>query len=234
MGVWRAASGLLTESIPIMKKILRLFLFLSALGWGATAHALTFTFSPTPSDLGDLDHHNATTWGIATAGIPANQVITGAKLKIKRLWDWKVEPNDTLFIRLLDTAAIGVKTFVDNTSDTVISDYFSGQGILLTTWTDPIGGYNGAFATNFTYTFSASQLATLITYANNATLPGKAAFGFGFDPDCHYYNDGITFEITTAPVVTVPDSGSAVLLLGSGLLAIAVIRRRLTAPPDQR
>ena len=22
-------------------------------------------------------------------------------------------------------------------------------------------------------------------------------FGFGIDPDCHYYNDGITFNITT-------------------------------------
>lgn len=212
-----------------MKKILRLFLLLPGFGFVATAHALTFTFSPTPSDLGDLDHHNATTWGIATAGIPAGQVITGAKLKINKLWDWQVESNDALFIRLLDTAAVGVKTFVDNTNDNVISDFFSGQGILLTKWSDPIGGFDGRFATNFSYTFSASQLATLITYANNATLPGKAAFGFGFDPDCHYYNDGVTFEITTAPVPgagTVPDAGATAALLGGGLLAVGALRHR--------
>lgn len=205
-----------------MKKLASLFLLLLV---PYSAHALTFTFSPTPGDLGDFDHHTATTWGISNINIPAGQVITGATLKITHIWDWQVE-NDKLFIHLLDSPATGVTNFADNTNDNVISDYFSGQGVLLTTWTDPYGGSNGAHAIDFTYTFTASQLTSLSSYINNATPANKAVFGLGFDADCHYYNDGVSFEITTAPQ-SVPDSGASAMLLGVGLLTLGLVRRRL-------
>lgn len=74
---------------------------------------------------------------------------------------------------------------------------------------------------NYTYTFSSTQLTTLATYIG---LGGDIALGF--DADCHYYNNGLTFEYTTAPAVPEPAS---ILLLGSGLLAAGWLRRRKCA-----
>lgn len=185
----------------------------------ASLSAATFTFTPNPADLNDLDHHHATTWGINWNAVPAGHTITGAKLTIKQIWDWKVE-NDALFIRLLDDPKSGVRTYADNTNDNVISDYFSGQGQHLLTWSDPNGGNNGANATNLVYNFTATNLLTLSSYLADPTALNRVAFGFAFDPDCHYYNNGVEFEITTT-ASSVPDAGSSVVLLGTVLLGLA-------------
>ena len=189
------------------------FLLAAAAVLAGITSATAVTFTPNPSDLGDLDHHNATKWGINWA-VPAGETISGAKLTIKNIWDWKVE-NDKLFIHLLDDPTLGVTSIVDNTADDVISDYFSGQGVLLTTWTDPYGGYARNF--DLVYTFSAANLVTLNNYLTDWNPAGTGDFGFGFDPDCHYYNGGITFEITTKRV---PDNGSTILLMSLGLLGL--------------
>jgi hypothetical protein len=198
----------------------------TVLAGAISASAIVFT--PTPGDLGDLDHHNATTWGI-TWSVPAGETITGAKLTIKNIWDWQVE-NDKLFIHLLDDPKSGVNYIVDNTADNVISDYFSGQGVLLTSWTDPYGGAPRNF--DLVYTFTSANLTTLRNYLADANPYGTGDFGFGLDPDCHYYNNGVTFEITTTKT-RVPDNGSTVFLMSLGLLGLAVFGARkatLAAP----
>ncbi|MFA7485981.1 MAG: PEP-CTERM sorting domain-containing protein, partial [Phycisphaerae bacterium] len=60
-------------------------------------------------------------------------------------------------------------------------------------------------------------LDVLTEYINTPPSSSRRAnFGFGIDPDCHYYNDGIKFVITT----TVVPEPATIGLLGLGLLLI--------------
>jgi hypothetical protein len=50
--------------------------------------------------------------------------ISSATIYIENIWDWKVE-KDKLFINLLDNPKVDVRNYLDNTSDTVLSNYFT-------------------------------------------------------------------------------------------------------------
>lgn len=173
------------------------------------ASAGTYTFTPTNNtDLGDLDHYYAYSWGI-TSNIPQGEVITGATLTIKNIYDWQKE-DDILYVNLLDNPASGVKSFYDNQAS---GNYFAGQGVAVGTWSDPVGGHS----TNTDLTFDLGKLGLLNTL-NQYAADGK--FGFGFDPDCHYFNDGVKLTVTTAAV---PEPASMATLAVGGL---ALLRRR--------
>jgi hypothetical protein len=47
---------------------------------------------------------------------------------------------------------------------------------------------------------------------------------FGFDPDCHFWNDGIVFSFTTKPTAT-PEP-TTMVLLGTGLAGLYYNRKR--------
>lgn len=210
-----------------MKKILGL------LAVGAVTHSsYGIPFTPSPADLGDLDHHFAYSWGI-TWTLPAGQQIVSAQLRFTQIYDWKVEP-DALYIHLLDKAKTGVFTWQENPND-VLADWFTGSTVNLTsvgqgagltsvghipigTWSDSQGqDGSGTHAKDVTIQLNASQIATLTTYIQN-----DGRFGFGFDPDCHYFNNGVTFEIITS----VPDSGTTLLLFSLGLSCLVAVRRK--------
>lgn len=175
------------------------------LGMLPTAFGATKTFTPTPADLGDLAHAYYYTWGINWV-VPSGKRIKEATLTIKNINNWTWEDEDRLFIHLLDNPTKGVKQYTDNQKG---GDNFEGQGVVVATYTDK----NESKAETLTYKFSSlGLLDTLKKYSKD----GK--FGFGFDPDCHYTNSGITFSIETepdTPVPTVPEPSSIIGLIGT-------------------
>jgi hypothetical protein len=135
----------------------------------------------------------------------------------------------------------GVKTYntklFTGTDNQGGGDKFNGIGTKITpVWSDPddnrsdndlvydfahLGGYvdtDGDIVNG-----TVSILAILEQYMRNGDN-----FALGFDPDCHYYNDKVTFIVTTE-TTSAPEPGT-LLLLGAGVSALAAIgwRRRRT------
>jgi hypothetical protein len=174
----------------------------------SAADITSVVLEPSDKDLEDLDHFYAYSWGIKQS-IPQGQILTGAKLKIKNIWDWTKE-DDILNITLLDKPSVGIKRFYDDQGG---GDYFAGKGVKVGSWSDPVGGYSR----NVNLEFDFEKLGLL---DDLETAMADGVFGFGFDPDCHYYNDGVSLHLSYAPV---PEPGTFIAL---GLGGLAFLKRR--------
>lgn len=190
-----------------------------------SASAGTYFFTPTPRpDIWDLDHYNYFRWGINWN--QTNEVIVEAVLSFRNIWDWIVEPGDSLYTHLLDDPRNIHGTRMDGWISTSYDyqgngDAFLGQGFKLDTWSDPYGGR----PRNFDLTYRFSEINGALDALNAYAADGY--FGFGFDPDCHYFNDGISITITTAerPKEAIPEPAT-LGLFGLGAAGIAALRRR--------
>jgi hypothetical protein len=200
----------------------------------AEAVLTTLSYSPNPVDLNDLDHHMLYTWRLDN--LPTESV-TAASITLTNIGNWDANANK-LFGHLLDSALnAGVASFIDdpslNAPVTDITDDFvntrnhSNANWLLAPGTADTKLFGKSFTMTpdtWTYTFSTTELAKLNQYMADGTI------AFGFDPDCHYFNDGITFNMTfTAPPAPgaspIPEASAILPLGGVMLMAIGVQAR---------
>jgi hypothetical protein len=203
-------------------KSLRILATIAICVLGSSAHAaLTqLSFQPNPVDLNDLDHHDVTTWRIDNIDLN-NAIITSATLTFKNIANWDNNPN-MLFVWLLDTSLHSGVTITQDVDlnqvpVTDISDAFLGSlPTLISSSTAKTKLFQHSFttsATDFVYTLSAAEISALTTYINNGH-----DLAFGFDPDCHYFNDGVTFTMNLA--TPIPEAGTVVPV---GILLFAAI-----------
>jgi len=192
--------------------------------------ANTYIFEPNPKDLYDLDHWYYYKWGINQTLNPG-ETITDATLYIDNINDWTIEDNDILYVHLLGLS-VNVPQGVTSGYDAQGGgDNFLLQGPLLFTFTDDneykyeYWQWNGCKwvkktgwinpPEDFTHHFTDEQIADLNTAISNGN------FGLGFDPDCHYDNDGIKLVFHTV----IPEP-STFILFGAGLVGFGLLRKR--------
>jgi hypothetical protein len=223
-----------------MKSISRCFAFtFCALAFVALAHtsrATVLSYTPSPSDLNDLDHHEVYTWQIDNINLPTNSIIQSATLTFTNIANWDGNPN-MLFVHLLDTSKYGgVASFQDvNPNQVPVTDidddfvdtrFHNSPGWLVAPGTADTALFNKSFTTTastYIYTLTAAQLTALASYIANGN-----DIALGFDPDCHFFNDGITFTINY--VTPIPEATTALPVFC--LIAVAMgfeLRRRRRA-----
>ena len=183
-----------------------------------------------------------------------NREIVGASLSFTNIRNWNSEAN-VLHMRLFDDARNdGFKGFYDDnpnngnvtdlTDDFINTRYHNGKDATGANapWLFNAGTAStflvdksfGTTTSNYSFDLFGNGHAQVLT---NYLLNGKN-LAFGFDPDCHYFNDGVKFTLVTKAASTpggkygngnpIPEAGTVSLLVlgGIGTIVGISVRRR--------
>lgn len=204
------------------------------------------------NDLNDLDHAKAYRWGI-DLDLEDNETITEFSLIFDNIRNWDNAAN-VLYVSLLNPSYATVKEYTDSTPG--FSNYFNTAPLLFQfndlnkdeLWDRATGNLTESNdGMNITVTINASGASFKSSLSDPTYLKGGSfqatsfaslekineyaahtIFGLGFDPDCHFYNSGITLKITTStPGDAVPEPAT-LMLFGAGLLGLASRMRKKT------
>ncbi|MGZ5537535.1 MAG: hypothetical protein ACXWG0_03310 [Chthoniobacterales bacterium] len=196
------------------------------------------SFTPTPVDLNDLDHHMVYTWRIDNINLNGG-TISGASLTFTNIANWDGNAN-VLHLWLLDTAKnAGVGSFVDDptnsspvtdmTDDFLSTRFHANSGWLVANGTAQTFLADKSFTTTpgtYTLNFTPAELTALQQYITS----GKD-IAFGIDPDCHFFNDGVTFSMNVTPVPEINALFPLVGLLAAVSSTHFLRRRRMARVP---
>ena len=166
-----------------------------------------YSFTPDPADLYDLEHSKYYIWKIDD--FPAEQAgnIVSANLTIEDINNW-ADNDNILYIHLLSgddfetgNANVPAPFPPGSTNSIYIGSDSQGQGdnldnydgVKLDEYVDASGGSSGDVVT-YSYDFDPDEISYLKTCFSDASC------GLGFDPDCHFWNDGVILSINTLPV----------------------------------